>query len=333
MIPQRNFCSQLSPLPFRTASRQDLLLLESDTDLLTWQPDDKLHVTVPLRRSPATTAADRAPRRLAAPLPGAGLVVKVAPASPAFVGPNGLTQLLSNLGALHQQQATAKAAEDALLETRATEFREKKAAATGKVGKKRKSTGNDTAAVATEDGPKGKKAVVTGDCPEDPSGKVAATKVAAAKVAAAKVAATRRPKAAPKTAPRTASKRMRGQRISGAKKINTESDANPTSEEEAHTDTPTGTVPAPGDTADTSLGSSAAGLASSSSGAAADLAGSSSGAAASSSGYGPLVSTLSGASEDEVSGSRGISRPTFLDNIYRCRFAPTGFHPSQEYFY
>jgi hypothetical protein len=179
---------------------------------------------------------------------------------------------------------------------------------------------------------------VKGDLPEDPSGEVAATKVAAAKVAATKVAGTRRAKAASmpasKKAPRTATKRTRGRKTSITRETNSESDAKPSSEEGAHTDTPVGTVKAPGDDPDSDLdlGSPAAGLASSSSGAAAGLA-SSSGVAASSSWTGPTLSTLSGASDDEAIGSQGTSRPSFPDNINRCWFAPAGFHPFREYFY
>jgi hypothetical protein len=289
-------------------------------DLATWRPADKLLVALLPRRRASLTASGRLgrpgrhddPRPLAAPPPAA-----VADRThSAVVGPGSLSQLLGKAGALHQQQAASKAAEDQLLEARAQEFRDKASAAASKAAKRGSKKGlPETAEVAASAG-------------DEPKAKeIAATKRAAKRANTAP---------APKRPVKRSKGKSKGRKSSLITKEGSDSDASPSVE---HKDTPAGTAAAGAANSAAAAGPSeeplggnftpetlqpplggnttpeadptAAGLAN-----AAVAAIPSPTAPAI-----PSITVLSGGSGENASGSQGTSRTSFCDNINRFRVA------------
>jgi hypothetical protein len=120
---------------------QDEINIESDADLLTWRPSDRLLVSLP-RRSRKVAAVMARPAVAAAPAP-AGPVAKASksPAGPAAVATqaasaNNLAQLLRNSEAKQQQAAKAKALEDETLLDAAAKHRAKAPASAGPAKKR-----------------------------------------------------------------------------------------------------------------------------------------------------------------------------------------------------
>jgi hypothetical protein len=185
---------------------QDKINIESDADVATWQPSDRLLVSLP-RRIQKVAAATHTPAVLAATSPAKRVAKATAPTTkPAALAPRvspskDLGLLLRNSEAKQQQAAKAKALEDETLLEAARKHRAKEPAAAGPGKKKNKKVPTTSLAEVAE------------------TAETSVDEVAATKVKPTKGTKKTSEKSAPKSKATKVSKKATEKGSTGGKKI------------------------------------------------------------------------------------------------------------------